>query len=180
MFKKQVTPHPPVPTASTWVAAPPPSQQRPGSFSRGESKTEGRECESSHGCLSRVGSLGSLLSGIWLWLQSLRLDALGEALPRWLRGFPSTRPLHRIRVLKAGQLASPRVNHLKDHCRSNYAFPNLTYPSLGNHMSYHRVIEHTGQPCVSVGRGPHEDAIPGGRDHRSQLGGWLPTPKAFL
>ena len=40
MFKMQVTPHPPFPTASTWVAAPPPPQQKPGSFSHGESKTE--------------------------------------------------------------------------------------------------------------------------------------------
>ena len=131
MFKKQVAPPPPVPTAGAWVAAPPPPQQKPGSFSRGEIRTEGRERESSQRCLSSVGSLGSLLSGIWLWLQSLRLDAL----PRWLRGFPSTGPLHRIWVLTAGQLASPRVNHLEDHCRSNSASPNLTYASLGNHTS---------------------------------------------
>ena len=40
MFKMQVTPHPPFPTAGTWVAAPPPPLQKPGSFSHGESKTE--------------------------------------------------------------------------------------------------------------------------------------------
>ena len=88
-------------------------------------------------CLSGLGPFLRVQSGVWLWLQSLRLDW------HWRMyfqggsgGFLPTGPLRCASVLTAGQLASLRVNHLRDCYRSNYAFSNLTLTVTHHHFCH--------------------------------------------